>query len=192
MDKKPGARKMKAKRKSTARVRAGKRTARKVKHREARTRGHSFEKQVATWFKTHFPVKEEGVKTNIHLLGQSKRMPYEVDVYAVKDGLGSYAAWIECKDLKTTVKAKQIEELLSKAKEVRAANKTGREPKKVTTVIFVSKRNNTEGKGSYFEDALTYATSKKVPCYEKTQRGFQLVNKIKVRNMFGEVLHNVK
>lgn len=121
-------------------------------------KGHRFEQEVALWVKEK--LKADLVETNILVSGLSVRRPYEVDVYVRKKRsfpLVPMDIWVECKDRQSSIKRKDIANLVSKAEDVFQAYKAGRERFYFDRLALVST--------SKFDfDALAYADQTDVLC----------------------------
>jgi len=126
-----------------------------------RLKGHEFEKIVAKWAKRYF--KADKVKLNHLRRGYKAKRPYEIDVWVYKEGgflSGGWDIWIECKNIKSSIKRDHIMKLFSKIKDVNDAVDEG-----------LSKEGRTFDYGvivttSRFDiDALEWATDNEIACF---------------------------
>lgn len=122
-------------------------------------KGHDFEKRVATWAKRRFGAKS--VKLNQLANGLTVARPYEIDVHVQYEGSGFFVdtsdLWIECKNIKSSIKRKEILDLVAKAADVFAACNKGR-------MGFYFDRLAIVSTSQFDHDALAYAKQNDVLC----------------------------
>lgn len=135
----------------------------------AHKKGHDFEKKVAKWAKEFFSADK--VETNILMNGNNVKRPYEIDVHVHKAGLlTSEDIWIECKNIKSSIKRTHMFKLLSSANDIKDACEAGREKFYFDKLVFVSTSN-------FDVDALSYAAENNIACFHYDGENMELKTK---------------
>ena len=139
-----------------------------------RLKGREFEKIVAKWAKSYFNA--DMVKLNHLRRGYRTKRPYEIDVWVHKErGILSdeFNIWIECKNVKGSIKRDTVMKLVSKMKDVNDAVEEG-----------LSKEGRTFDYGvivttSRFDiDALEWATDYDIACFRYENGRFIKENEV--------------
>ena len=135
----------------------------------AHKKGHDFEKKVAKWAKEYFSADK--VETNILMNGNTVKRPYEIDVYVHRTVLLLFGEdiWIECKNIKSSIKRTHIFKLLSSAKDIEDARDAGREKFYFDKLAFVST-------SKFDVDALSYAEDNDIACFHYDGKKYELKN----------------
>lgn len=122
-------------------------------------KGHDFERQVAAWAQKEFNATS--IETNTLVNGLSVARPYEVDVHVQYKRKGLFARtsdlWVECKDRRSSIKRKDVSDLVNKARDVCEASKVGR-------MKFYFDRLAVVSTSEFDSDALAYANQTGVLC----------------------------
>ena len=143
--------------------------------RSTRKKGHEFEKKVARWAKRYFDA--DLVETNILMNGLRVKRPYEIDVHVYwESGLlfkEEHDLWIECKDMKSSVKRTHIFKLIESAKDIEDACKEGREDFYFDHLAIATTSR-------FDQDALAYATDHEIACIVYDGKRFRIVNEDKI------------
>lgn len=144
-----------------------------VEEREtAYSKGRDFEDQVAKWAKRRFRT---AYAIPGHVRGGTSVRGHQVDVHVRIErkrlfGKDIDDIWIECKNMKASVKRTHIEKLVNAAQDVCRAAEKGGQDYYFNGLIVVSK--------SRFDiDALNYADMYGVLCVQVDAKGYAQVNK---------------
>lgn len=142
--------------------------------KKAKERGEAFEDKVASWAKRYFNA--EGVEKRILMRGLRVKRPYEIDVHVYwRSGLfrrKEYDLWIECKNIKGSIKRKHVFELIEKAKDIEDAYNEGIEEFYFDFLAIAST-------SEFDSDALSYATDHDIACILYDGKRFRVLNEVK-------------
>jgi len=137
------------------------------------TTGIELEKKVESWARNRFKASHS--ETRYQVNGLSVSRPYEVDVWIQIPRRimvlfrSSIDIWIECKDRKTSIKRKDISDLVSKAKDVYQATIRGKQDFYFDTLMIVSTSR-------YDFDAIALANQEGVACVLYDGKSYLLKN----------------
>ena len=141
-------------------------------------KGSEFEKRVARWAKRSFQA--DGVELNRLRRGYSVKRPYEIDVWAYKRKRGRFFGtgeewdiWIECKNIRYTVKRSTVMELNHKIDDVNKAVDEGLSKEGIPfdygAIVSTSK---------FDSDAIECATTNDIACFVYENRRFKPQNDV--------------
>ena len=139
-----------------------------------RLKGHEFEKVVAKWAKRYFNA--DGIKINCLRRGYRAKRAYEIDVWAYSHGglfSDGWDIWIECKNIKGSIKRDTVMKFVSKMKDVNDAVENGQSREgrifKYGVIVTTSR---------FDIDALQWANSSNIACFRYENGRFIKENEV--------------
>lgn len=132
--------------------------------------GMALEEKVEKWAKNRFKASQTAIR--YLTTGLSVKRPYEVDVWVrIPRGLfrSDIDLWIECKDRNSSIKRRDISDLISKAKDVYEAADAGKHEFWFDTLMLVSTSR-------YDSDAIALADQEGVACIFYDGKTYMLKN----------------
>jgi len=134
-------------------------------------KGAKFENRVAAWARRR--LKGRHVATTKLFRGAAVQRPHQVDVHIQipkKWALGNTSdVWIECKDMKASIKRQDINKLVGNAKDAYRASERGMECFYFNGLMFVSTSR-------FDSDALNIANEYDVLCVQYEEGKYQYKN----------------
>lgn len=127
-------------------------------------KGKKFEIIVEKWAKRKYNA--DFSKRNIRMRGNSKKIPYQIDIHLnCKKFIGENDIWIECKDLGSSIKARNMQLFAKKAEDIENACYNGIEEFCFDKLVYVSTSD-------FDYDALKVAEEEDIDCFQYTNGRF--------------------
>lgn len=146
---------------------------RKIRGKKSHKKGLTFEERVAKWAKRKFKADDVYLRTRARAYARKQPCEIDVHVHKIKGFFGgkSHDIWIECKNVSSSIKHRDMLHFVSKATSIEYACELGIEEFYFDYLIYVTTSR-------FDHDALFFATKYDVACYVFENNNFILKNDV--------------